>query len=614
MSTSSCPPSLGPNLSSRVHRARLIVAAGLLSTVFVGLGWRLFVIQVLDHRTYADSARRMQSSSEPVPAYRGDIHSRDGVLLARDLVDYEVGIDPSNISREHIILVVRLVCDALERSPEYRRERLFSALDKKEQGGRYVRLATEVQHSLVVELSNALERLLTKEELKGFRVQPCPRRSYPRDLLAGNVVGATNADGVGIEGIEKSLGDFLSRRDGYREVLRDASQKTRIYQVGGLDVSPVGGYDIYLTIDSTLQSIVEEELEAGIAREHAEGGVFLLFDPHEGDVLAMASYPTFNPNRFGDYPEPERQKRRSNKCIECLYEPGSVAKPFWAAYGLEMGIVRRDQLMQHLVAPPVDWDGGKRAKIGRRVVTDVHEHPGMTFEDGVVHSSNIALSILGLKLGKAGIMDVVDRFGFNRDTGISLPAEASTVPWAPPKVWNPMYSPVSASFGYEVMISPMQLCRAFAAVINGGYLLRPRIVDRVEREGEVRRMPSRVVEGQAISENTSREMREILRRVVEEGTAKWLKIDGFEFGGKTGTSNMAKRKGYTKEDYLASFEGFAPYENPRVVALCMIEKPRGGSIYGGMVAGPIVAEVFRRVFKVTQETKLAALHRLQKRA
>jgi cell division protein FtsI/penicillin-binding protein 2 len=158
------------------------------------------------------------------------------------------------------------------------------------------------------------------------------------------------------------------------------------------------------------------------------------------------------------------------------------------------------------------------------------------------------------------------------------------------------------------MISPIQLCRAFASLINGGYLLKPRLVDRVQRLGEVRHFPPRQVESRPISDGTSRHMREILRLVVEEGTARWLRVEGFEFGGKTGTADMHRGgHGYTKKDYLASFEAFAPYDNPQVVALCMIEKPRRGSYYGGMVAGPIVVEVFRRMFHVVRETKLAEL-------
>ncbi|MBI4604722.1 MAG: penicillin-binding protein 2 [Planctomycetes bacterium] len=591
----------------RVHRLRLVFAALAVTGLFGAVIWRLFTIQVLQHESHALSARRMRASVEPIPAYRGDIRLADEVIVARDQVDYQVGIDPKIIPRDKLQTVVKLVCDAAGKPAEHRRERLLTALARQAAGGESVSLAGEVSRSLVTELREALERVLGDKDMRGIIAEPRPRRVYPRESLAGPIVGVTDAEGRGVEGIEKSLGPYLSGRGGRREVLKDAPQKTRIFKVGSLEVAPVGGYDVYLTIESTLQAIVEEELEAGLQRERASAGLFVLMDCRTGDILAMASLPAYDPNRYGEYPEPKRKERRANRVVESLYEPGSVIKPFFAAYALEQGIARREEPIRGLIAGPVTWDGGRQARFGKRRVTDVHEHPDMTFEGAVIHSSNIGLAIVGMRLGKPGILDALRRFGFDRPSGIDLPAEASKEPWAPPMRWTPIYSATSASFGYEIMVSPIQLCRAFAALVNGGHLLRPRVVDRLVRGSETIRFPSRQVDGQPITAETSRHMREILRRVVEEGTAKWLKIEGFEFGGKTGTSDMAKG-GYAGQDYLASFEGYAPCDDPRVVALCMVEKPRA-HIYGAMVAGPIVAEVFRRMFRIAAETKLAMLEK-----
>jgi cell division protein FtsI/penicillin-binding protein 2 len=592
---------------SRAHRQRLLLAVGAITLLFGVIAWRLFVIQVVDHERHAASARRLRGSVEPVLAYRGDIRTSDHVLLNRTVVDYEVGIDPERIPRDKLQTVVRLVCEAVGLPPEHRRERLRTALERQAAGGRYVHLARAVREPLVQELRAAMERTLEGRELQGFVVEPRARRTYPRGTFASSIVGVTDASGAGVEGIEKTQGPYLSGRDGRREIIKDAPQRTRIFQVGNLDVAPVQGYDVYLTIHSTLQAIVEEELEAGIQRERAAAGVFILMDCHTGDILALASSPTYDPNRYSDYPESERKKRRANRAIESLHEPGSVIKPFYAAHVLETRLLGLEQRMTGLVGPPISWDGGKTATFGRRRVTDVHPHEGMTFQDALVHSSNIGFALIGMRLGKAGITEVLHRFGLDRATGIELPAEAELAPWSGERKWTPIYSATSASFGYEIMVTPIQLCRAFAALINGGYLLRPRIVDRLVRGAEERRFPARVIDGRPISEETSRRMRELLRLVVEEGTAKWQRIEGFEYGGKTGTSDMA-RGGYAKTDYLASFEAFAPYENPRVVALCMIEKPRA-HIYGGMVAGPIVAQVFRRMFHVANETRLAVLEK-----
>jgi cell division protein FtsI (penicillin-binding protein 3) len=594
--------------ADRIHRTRLFIAVALITACFVALGWRLYSIQILGHDRYTRSARSMRQSADPVLAYRGDIHLSDGVLVARDLMDYDIGIDPGFLSRERLPWLVKVVCDAGGKPPEYRRRRLFTALEKRQQGGKYVHLLSGVSLSLATEIRAALERVLSKRELRGFVMERKTRRTYPRGSLAALAVGVTDASGEGIEGVEKYLNPYLAGRDGRREVFKDATQKMKIFTVDSLEVVASSGYDVYLTVDSSLQSIVEEELEAGIERKGAEGGLFILMDCNSGDILALASYPGYDPNHFSEYPDEERKKRRANKVVESLYEPGSVIKPFYASYALERGVSSRERSIRELMTPVVTWDGGITGRFGRRTVRDVHEHPGMTFQDAVVHSSNIGMAILGLKLGRPGITETLHRFGFDRPTGIELPAEASRVPWSPPLKWNSLYSPVSAAFGYEIMISPIQLCRAFASLINGGYLLKPRLVDRVERQGGVTHFPTRQVESRPISEETSRHMREILRLVVEEGTARWLRVEGFEFGGKTGTADMVGgRQGYTKKDYLASFEAFAPFDDPQVVALCMVEKPRRGSYYGGMVAGPIVVEVFRRMFHVTRQTKLAEL-------
>jgi cell division protein FtsI/penicillin-binding protein 2 len=592
---------------SRLPRFRLLLAGAFITACFLGLSWRLFSIQILSHEKHLASARSMRRSLDPILAYRGDIHLSDGVILARDVVDHEVGIDPRSLPAEKIPEVTRLVSDATGKPAEHRRERLFLSLRRKESGGAYVPLAAAVSESVVEEIRGAARRVLSPLEMKGLVVHPKARRTYPRGTLAASVVGVTDAGGEGVEGIEKSLDACLSRCNGHRELVRDAAQKTRIYRLGSLEVPAVDGYDVHLTISSRIQAIAEEELEAGVAREKAEAGLIIVMDARSGDILAMASRPTYEPGRFAEYPDPERLKRRANRAVENLYEPGSVIKVFLAAHALDRGVLRREDFIRSLMRADVTWDGGRMARFGRRTVSDVHEHPDMTFEDVVVHSSNIGMALLGLRLGQPGISEVFEQFGLCRPTGIALPAEARGK-YTRKEEWRPLYSSVSMAFGYEVMVSPIQLARGFAAVVNGGYLLEPRIVDRIARDGDVQVFPSRKVVGRPISEETSRQMREILRLVVEEGTARYLRIEGFEFGGKTGTADMG-RGGYTKSDYLASFEAFAPFEDPQVVALCMIEKPRGASYYGSMVAGPIVVEVFRRMFGVTQETRLARIRK-----
>ncbi|MGQ9589803.1 MAG: peptidoglycan D,D-transpeptidase FtsI family protein [Planctomycetota bacterium] len=579
-----------------IRRGRLAFVAALITAAFLVLAGRLFVIQVVGHEAYLREARRMQTASEVVPAYRGTIWSADGAILARDVLDYEIGFDPRFVPSDKLQRIVRLVCDAVGASADYRHERLLAAIAKKERGDAYLGLADGVSGALLEEIRTALERICTPEERRGFVVQVKPRRTYPRPDLASAAVGVVDAKGVGVAGIEQSMEAYLSGRAGRRGFLKDATASLRVFDLGGPEISPVRGYDVVLTIDSRLQAIVESELASRILEEKAEAGCFVLLDCRSGDVLALASWPTYDPNRFGEYPTEERNIRRPNRAVENLYEPGSVVKPFLAAYVLDEGILRREDPIASLVVPPIRWDGGTYALFGRRVVRDVSRHEDLTLERAVVYSSNISMGIVGYRMGRERLVDMLERFGFARPTGIELPAEAAGR-YSSAKGWSPLYSSVSVAFGYEVMVTPMQLARAFAALVNGGYVLEPRIVKKLRRDGLEEEIPSHRVVRRAIGEETSRAMREILLKVVEEGTAQRLKIPGFRFGGKTGTADMA-RGGYTKSEYLASFEGFAPYEDPQVVALCMIERPRSGRIYGASVAGPAVQKTFRRMFQL----------------
>jgi cell division protein FtsI (penicillin-binding protein 3) len=249
------------------------------------------------------------------------------------------------------------------------------------------------------------------------------------------------------------------------------------------------------------------------------------------------------------------------------------------------------------------------ARFGYRVVRDDHKLESMTVDDALIHSSNIGMAILGLKLGPSGLRDMLDSFGFCRSTAIGLPGEAKGR-YTPAAKWTPLYSSVSVSFGYELLVSPLQLCRAFAALVNGGFLLKPRIIAGVRR-GEVQEsFPKRTVLGRPINEETSRQVRDVLRQVVEGGgTGRWLKLDGFEFGGKTGTARMAQGGNYNRDDYLVSFEAFAPYDDPQIVVLCMVEKPRSRRKYGSWVAGPIVVEVLRQLFDVAAECEATLIKR-----
>ena len=582
---------ISSHLPGRKQRLSLVVILSLLTVWFGVLAVRLFQVQILDHDRFLETGRRMRTGTDRVPSLRGDILTADGSLLSRSVMSYEIGVDPAILrSEESLVQGVQIVCDQLGYPGETRRRLLDVALERSDR--RYVRLGQGVEREAADSLHEALAARLTPEETKAFRRIPASHRVHPRRNFC-SLIGVTDVDGKGMEGLEKSMEDFLTHLPGKRRVVKDATQRLRIYYPENTDVSPINGYDVVLTIDTRTQRILEEELEEGIEKNDAAAGLGVVMDCRSGDILAMASRPSYDPNDYHKYPDEERVRRRKNRVVENTYEPGSILKPFVACWALFTGVSYREELI---------WGGGDvhRLQVGRssRQVRDVRDHGPLTLEGVVVHSSNIGMSYLGLRLGRDRLVEMLRRFGFVRKTGINLPGEA--VGWRQStKEWKELYTSVSVAFGYELRITPIQLCTAFAAIVNGGYLYKPRIVHKVVRDGDEIVNPTQLVD-QPISEQVSDEMREILHRAVLEGTGRFLQMEGFSFGGKTGTADMdpAGGAGYTKEDYLASFEAFAPYEDPEIVVLVMIEKPRGRSIYGSVVAGPVVAGVLRRYFRV----------------
>ena len=582
----------GEEAPRRGQRAFLFVLVACLSIAFLAIGVRLVWIQIFEHPTHVARAQVGLGRTDEIQAYPGDIRTRDGVILARSLLAYDLGLDLDPLLRTQVPGCIRAMADALGMSTFERRARLDSAIEKKIAGRTYVAIAKGVdaraREAVVESLRSELGERLAGRVLVSDAVT---RREYPRGSFLAHTVGVGGSSG-GQEGIERSRHEWLKPESGRRGVLTDARGEFRFFFPENVEVAPVNGHDVWLTIDVRAQTIVEEELARGLATHRAEAGLAVLMDCNRGDILAMASLPKFDPREYRNYPKAELEKRRKNRVIENVYEPGSVIKPFILATVLEKGLYGRHE---HV------WKGGRHHRIGGRRVTDTSDHGPIDVEEALVYSSNIGFAIIGMRLGRDGMIDTLDRFGFCRRTGIALPFEVAGSHTSR-EDWNPVYSTVSVSFGYELLVSPIQLATAFSALINGGRLMQPRIIDRVVESGREVKTPVRVV-GRPITEDTSRTMREILARVVDEGTAKYLKMDGFSFGGKTGTADMDPR--YTKKDYLSSFEAFAPLESPEVVCLVMIEKSRSGRYYGGSVAGPVVARIFRRWFRIEGEPVFA---------
>jgi cell division protein FtsI/penicillin-binding protein 2 len=579
-----------------VHFQRLTLLAVLLVVAFLGLLGRLFVLQILNHETKSRVMDRMTTSYDPLRGIRGDIRTADGTILAREVLEYTIALDPTEIAPEKITGVIAFLSRGIGLAEEERRaiqNRLYRLKARAARGEgpepRYIRIKRGVKAGLVNEIRRGLERFLTRRECRGVIFEKIHYRKYPRGSFLGPVIGATRqgsggSDVEGAEGLELVLEDSLASRDGQRELRCEGRRIHRWFWSGDVDIQPIHGYNAILTIDSHVQGIAEEELEDGLEREKAAAGIVIVMDCRNGNILAMVNHPSLDPNHYHDYPHGEFKERRRNRAIENEYEPGSTIKPFVAAIALEKGLFRLDEVI---------WEGGSYTRFGRRPVQDVRDHGRLTFSEAVVFSSNIGMSHVGLRLGRTGLNEMLDRFRFSKKTGIELPGERTgyRTPW---KRWSENYSSVSVSFGYEVRLTPIQLCTAFASLVNGGRLWKPKILDRLERDDEVIHFPPREV-GRPIQDWTSRRMREILVQVVEKGTGKRLKIPGFPYGAKTGTRISKGKNGKYFQDCLSSFVAFAPAKEPRVVVLVMVERPSVHH-YGSTVAGPVVKGILTRLF------------------
>ena len=395
-------------------------------------------------------------------------------------------------------------------------------------------------------------------------------------MLAPQVVGGVGLGGEVLGGIGHSLHSLVRGRAGRVTRLRDA--RRGMYLVGGEGPNrPVDGNGVVLTIDSVVQFIAERALARAVDEYRAADGVAVVMDPRDGRILAMASNPSFDPNRIRDFTPDDRR----NRAVQDQYEPGSTFKIVTASAGLEEGVVTPSQVLDC---------GDGFIQIGN---TQIHEHGHnryglMTFEDVMVHSSNVGAIRVGLALGQDRFYNYMRRFGFGERTGIALPGEA------PGRVrrtqqWSQL-SNASMSIGQEIATTPLQVLTAIAAVANGGVRMQPRIVEKVvDTKGNTISVPPQAAPVRVISEKTAAVLNEILKAVVARGTGAHAALAEHIVAGKTGTGQKAGRGGYG-DKVVASFGGYVPADRPQLAILVVIDEPKGAE-YGGTVAAPAFKEI-----------------------
>ena len=536
--------------------------------LLLGLGGvcvKLFTIQIQHGRRLTEQAARQYKRLVPLVSRRGTIFDRAGRELAVSLRVSSVFAQPTAIANPRE--TARALAPILGQSARELQARLNT--DKP-----FVWL----QRQLEPRQAEAIGDL----GLKGIGLVPESRRYYPRQDLASHVLGSVGLDDRGLEGVEHLYDDLLGGKPQFVTAQQDALGRLVFRQEEPAPKTPI--FDVYLTIDEVLQYITERELARAVERSGAKAGTALILDPTSGEILALANQPTFDPNHY----KTASSAAKRNRAAADYLEPGSIFKVILAAGAMEEGVVG-----------PTDLLYGENGSIEVSGVTirDHEKYGWLTVRQVLAQSSNVGAIKLGQKLGKSLYYHYMSAFGFGSLTGVDLPGETPGL-IRRPKGWSALSLPV-LSLGQEVSVTAIQFATAFAAIANGGSLLRPHVVRSLRTQDEaVARNVEPAVVRRVISAPTARTLLEMLTSVVEEGTGKQAAVPGYTVSGKTGTAQKVEPATgrYSHRKVVASFVGAIPAEAPRLVILVMIDEPETMR-WGGSIAAPTFREIAQDAVK-----------------
>ena len=530
---------------ARTHRIRhrvIGVAITLVATVYA---LRLGELQIVEAERHRQAQLEQSAEWAPLPAPRGRIMDRRGRVLAAPDTRYQafLAVDELRLDRVEAIDAVAAVVPV----PAERRRAVEAA-----EGG-WSLVASDVSDEERVRMQRTVGR--------GIYFESRAARDYPRSI-GRRLIGAVGSDGRGGTGLEAALEDWLAGRAGRAEVRLDG-RRNAYRPSGGQVIEPVPGHDVVLTIDAELQRIAESELARALANTGASGGDMVLLDPHTGEILALAS---------------EREDGAPDQVPALVdpYEPGSTAKPFLLASLLSEGVVDLDEI--------IDVEGGE-LRVGARRITDVHGYDTLRVRQVISKSSNVGAAKLSRRLSPAVQHRYLRDFGFGMRTQLGHLTE-SAGRLTRPESWTSL-SPASHAIGYEMSATSLQLAAAYAVIANGGTLMRPSLVREVrDASGEVVQSYDPAPVRRVIPRHVADAVRGVLEEVVRDGTGRLAGMARFAVAGKTGTARLAVGGRYAPGRYRASFIGFAPADDPRIVILTRLEDPRGGVYYGGAIAAP----------------------------
>ncbi|MGM0500809.1 MAG: penicillin-binding transpeptidase domain-containing protein [Bacillota bacterium] len=530
---------------------RIIFYFAIIFILFIILALRLVWIQVINSAEYEHKALNQRVKEFIVNSERGIIYDNTGRKLAVSLPAKTVVALPDNIIK-----------------PEKTASELAELLDS-DYNTIYRRITSEAAAIFLQrKISEELYQKIEAKNLKGITFTEESKRYYPEGNLASHIIGFTGVDNNGLNGLELSYNNHLSGKAGKMIIERDAEGRTI---PNGIREAVPGrdGYNVHLTIDEVIQYMAEKELENAEDVFEFSGGSIIVMDATNGDLLAMANTPSYNPNQFGKSPE----KNWRNRAINDVFEPGSTFKIITAAAALEEGVITENDVLTdpgHIYVENEEINCWSNTGHGKQ-----------SFAEVVKNSCNPGFVEVGLKMDKKTFYSYIKAFGFGEKTGIRLPAEAEGI--------IPAYNRIGPvelatfSFGHGISVTPIQLATAISSIANEGKLMRPRLVKEVDTGDDSKNIKNEPqVLRQVVSKNTADKTKELLKQVVESGTGTQAAIEGYEIGGKTGTA-----KHYNEDIYDSSFIGIVPAEGRDLVVLTILYDIEGETYYGSQTAAPV---------------------------
>ncbi len=544
--------SFGRNLVMVI--AGCVVVAG-------SVAWRMYELTVVEGEALRARSKQVKCHDRTEMAYRGGIVDRNGVALATST--------PAEwISREKGYKYEPTHAAALAPVLGMETATLAATLQKGGDGFRWLARGVDI------DTATAVRQLA----IRGIGLHSSQRRSYPQGTVAAHMIGFVDIDANGIEGIERSFDKQIRGKEVTVHACKDIYG--RVFLRDG-DLAGINyGANIHLTIDATLQTIAEAELAAQVEATGAVGGAVVMLDPRSGEILAMANAPAYDPNAVAR----SSGDARRNRAVTDIFEPGSTMKPFIVAGALDAGLISEDEQFF--------CENGAWHVEGRR--SPVRDHHGYGWLDttGVLRvSSNICTAKIGFKLGARRAYDYLYDFGFDRTNNTGLPYEERGLVPKPPEEWRANRL-ATISFGQGISVNALQLATAFGTLANEGKRMKPRLVSKItDQWNGVLDFNAAEVERVVVRPEVARAVSRMLETVVSnEGTARQAAIEGVRVAGKTGTAQKAVNGGYSKDRWLASFAGFLPADDPRLVIVVLVDEPKG-SHYGGVVAAPVFKKV-----------------------